>query len=171
MAEQTIQTGMVASLAYRLMVEDEVIEDVNADEAVDYLHGEENLVPGLERALAGKKAGDKFSLTLQPDEGYGEYDDELVEEMPREELDEDEELKPGMEIELLDEDGDVFEATVREVRDDVVVMDFNPPLAGKVLNYDVEVVAVRPATEDELEMGFPASLLDELYDQIADEGE
>jgi FKBP-type peptidyl-prolyl cis-trans isomerase 2 len=68
-----------------------------------------------------------------------------------------------MEIELFDEDGDFYEATIKEIKDDAVVLDFNSPLAGKTLEYDVEVISVRAATEAETEMGLPSSLADDMF--------
>lgn len=166
-AERTIdriEDGVVVALAYRLHVEGEMVEEVRADDPLEYLHGAENIVPGLERALTGLQAGASFSITLQPEEAYGPYDPELVEAVVREEFEELGELTPGMEIEMIDDDGDVMEVVVREITETAVMLDFNPPLAGKVLDYDIQVVALRTATEDELEQGFPESLLDEMYD-------
>lgn len=153
---------MVGAIAYTLRVDGQVVEEITADEAIEYLHGAENLIPGLEKALEGKQTGDKFSVMVQPADGYGDYDEAEIEEVPLSEFDEADALEPGMEIEMVDDEGDVFEATVVEVTDKVVKLDFNPPLAGKVLHYDVEVINVREGTEDEVGMGIPMSLLDEM---------
>lgn len=162
MAVKTIEPGVVVSLAYTLTVEGEVIEDASADAPLDYLHGANNIVPGLEAALAGKSVGDKFSITVQPAEGYGEYDTENIEEFSKEELGDDaDSLEAGMVIVLEDEEGEMFEGVVTEVRADSVLLDFNDSLAGKVLDYQVEVVGLRPATEEELEQGYPDSYLDD----------
>lgn len=165
----TLKQDMVGTIAYTLTVEGSVVEVIETDDAVEYLHGADNLVPGLEAALEGKKAGDKFEVTIAPIDGYGEYDDDEIEEMDISEFEDFGEIKPGMEIELMDEDGDVFEATVLEVTGSTVRLDFNSPLAGKTLHYSVEVVDVRDATDEELDMGLPASLIDELYDDVDDE--
>ena len=167
----TLKQDMVGMIAYTLTVDGSVVEVIEPNDAVEYLHGAENLVPGLETALEGKKTGDKFDVTVQPEDGYGEYDEEEIEEMDLSEFEDMGEIRPGMEIELMDEDGDIFEATVLEINDGTVRLDFNSPLAGKVLNYSVEVVNVREATDEELDMGLPASLIEELYEEMEDEEE
>lgn len=167
-----IEDGVVVSLAYVLTVEGEEIARTETGETMDYLHGAENIVPGLEAALAGKKVGDKLSVTLSPEEAYGAYNDEEVEEIPRDEIPEAESLERGMVIEVEDEEGDIFLAYVRDVTPDVVVLDYNPPLAGKTLTYDVEVVAVREAEEEELAHGHVHGYGDDyFYDEDEDDFE
>jgi FKBP-type peptidyl-prolyl cis-trans isomerase SlyD len=165
----TLKQDMVGTIAYTLTVDGTVVEVISIDDAVEYLHGAENLVPGLEAALEGKTTGDKFDVTVQPEDGYGEYDDEEIEEMDLSDFEDMGEIQPGMEIELMDEDGDVFDATVLEINGSKVKLDFNSALAGKTLNYSVEVVNVRDATDEELDMGLPASLIEELYMELDDE--
>lgn len=148
--------------------------DHDHDDGLEYLHGWENIVPGLEKALEGKEAGYKFDLVLQPDDAYGDYDPDMVEEIPRDEFEFDEqdvELKEGMEIEMMDEDGDIIEGTVLEIKNDVVRVDLNPPLAGKTVRYKGQLISVRDATEEELDWGFPSSLMDELFGADDDDGD
>jgi FKBP-type peptidyl-prolyl cis-trans isomerase SlyD len=158
-----LTNGMVGEIAYVLKVDGVVIDEVPAESPIEYLHGYENIIPGLETALEGKGAGDKFSLTIQPEDGYGEYDEEDIDEVDLSDFEEFDQLEVGMEIELFDEDGDFYEATIKEIKDDAVVLDFNSPLAGKTLEYDVEVISVRAATEAETEMGLPSSLADDMF--------
>jgi FKBP-type peptidyl-prolyl cis-trans isomerase SlyD len=153
MAVDRIQDGVVVSLSYVLTVDGEEIARTEADETMEYLHGAENIVPGLEAALTGRSVGDKFSVTLAPADAYGDYDEENVEELDREDVPQADELEKGMVIEVEDEEGYVYLAYVREVNTDTVVLDYNPPLAGKTLTYDVEVMAVREAEEEELAHG------------------
>jgi FKBP-type peptidyl-prolyl cis-trans isomerase SlyD len=156
----------VGAIAYSIYVEGELVETVVAEDPIEYLHGYENIVPGLEAALAGKQEGDKFDVTLAPADAYGDYDDEQIQEIPLDEFDFDEEdatLEVGMEIEMMDEDGDIIEGVILEIRDDVVVVDLNPPLAGKTVRYAGQVLQVRDATEEELEWGFPESLLNDMF--------
>ncbi len=167
MVEQ-IENGVVAGLSYTLKVDGDVVEMADADNVLEYLHGAENIVPGLEKVLTGKKVGDKFEVTLAPADAYGEYDDELLEAIDRADFDGIDGIEPGVEILLEDEDGDMFEVLVREVTADAVIVDFNPPLAGKTLTYSVEVISLRNATEEELETGVPASLFDELSHEFED---
>lgn len=148
-----IENGKVVSLAYELTIEGKVESTVGADDPMTYLHGGEEILPGLEIALTGKRVGDKVAVTLAPGDAYGDYDDDEIEEFTREELASDEALEVGMIVEVQDEDGYEYVATVKEVREDVIILDFNSPLAGKTLHYAVEVVAVRDATPEELEHG------------------
>ena len=150
---QKITDGLVVSLNYILTVDGETLAQTDADDPMEYLHGAEEILPGLEAALTGKQVGDKFNVTLQPEDAYGEYDDEDVEEIDRADIPNVNELEVGMVVEVEDEDGYAYMAQVREIGDKVVILDFNPPLAGKTLTYDVEVVAVREATAEELEHG------------------
>lgn len=146
----TISNEKVVSLALTLTVDGEVIEEYTADNPFDYLHGAENVVPGLEAALSGRKVGDKLTVTVPPAEGFGEYDPEDFEVFDQDEL-EGAELGAGVMLE--DEDGYLFEGIITEINDGEVKVDFNPPLAGKTLNYQVEVLAVRDADAEELEHG------------------
>jgi FKBP-type peptidyl-prolyl cis-trans isomerase SlyD len=153
-----ITDGMVVSLAYVLTVDGEEMSRTDADDPLEYLHGASNIIPGLEAALTGKQVGDKINVTLDPDDAYGEYDEEEIEEIPRDEMPEAEMLEEGMLVEVEDEEGYSYVATVTQITDDMVTLDFNPPLAGKTLTYDVEVLGVRQANEDELDHGHPHSL-------------
>lgn len=170
MTPDRIQDGVVVSLAYVLTVDGQEEERVTLEDPLEYLHGAENIVPGLEAALDGKQIGDHFSVTLSPDEAYGDYDAEDVETIDRRDIPGADTLKPGMSVELEDEDGYLYDATVREVTANGVVLDFNPPLAGKTLTYDVQVVALREAEEEELEHGHPHGMYDddEEYDDDED---
>ncbi|RMG78231.1 MAG: peptidylprolyl isomerase [Chloroflexi bacterium] len=171
MTPEKIENGVVAALAYTLTVDGEIVEEVTADDPLEYLHGAENIVPGLENALLGKRAGDKFSITLQPEEAYGEYDEQLIDRVPLEDVDTDDELEVGMIIGLEDEEGDYFEALIRDITPEYVELDFNPTLAGKVITYNVEVIALRDATEDERQLGIPMSLFDMMLEEIPEEDE
>jgi FKBP-type peptidyl-prolyl cis-trans isomerase SlyD len=153
MTVDTITEGVVVSLAYTLTVDGKEVESADRDEPLDYLHGAGNIVPGLEELLEGKRVGDRVHATLPPDMAYGDYDPEETDEFERELLEIDVDLEVGMEVEVEDEDGYTYVATVIKLTDDTVTLDFNPPLAGKTLTYDLEVVALRPATEDEIDHG------------------
>ena len=161
MAVERIEDGVVVSLAYVLTVDGEEIARTEPGETMDYLHGAENIVPGLEAALADKKVGDKLSVTLEPGDAYGEYDEDNIEELDREDVPQADELEKGMVIEVEDEEGFVYLAFVREVTGETVTLDYNPPLAGKTLTYEVEVLAIREADDEELAHGHPHSLGDE----------
>lgn len=141
----------VVDLDYKLTVNGEVVDQSESGDPLVYLHGHSNIIPGLERALEGKSVGDTLQVTVQPEDGYGERDEDAVEELSREDFDDD--IEVGATYYAQSEDGSVIPFTVLEVDGDKVKVDFNPPLAGQTLNFDVKVLAVRDATPDELEHG------------------
>ncbi|KFE60148.1 FKBP-type peptidyl-prolyl cis-trans isomerase [Hyalangium minutum] len=149
-----ITKDTVVTVDYRLHLGDgKYIEESEKDDPLVYLHGYEEIVPGLEKALEGKKAGDTLKATVSPEDGYGEYDPDAVEEVPREEFPADLELEAGGIVTATDDEGDEVEFTVKELRPKTVVVDFNHSLAGKTLHFEVTVREVRKATEEELEHG------------------
>lgn len=130
----------------------EVIDKSPADAPLAYLHGAGNIVPGLEKALAGKKAGDSLTATVAPEEGYGPRHDGLVQTVPRSAFEGVESVQPGMQFEARTQQGPLL-VTVTRVEPEQVVVDGNHPLAGQRLNFAVEVAEVREATEEELNNG------------------
>ncbi|MGY3568550.1 peptidylprolyl isomerase [Vibrio sp. SCSIO 43135] len=148
-----IEKNVVVSLAYQVKVEDGVVVDQSTAEApLDYLHGHNNLITGLEKHLEGKVAGDKFSATVAPEEAYGEHNDALVQRVPANVFQGVEEIEVGMRF-LADTDQGPIPVEVTEVDGDEVVVDGNHMLAGQTLTFDVEVIATREATADEIEHG------------------
>lgn len=149
-----IAKDRVVSIEYRLHLGDgKLIDESDPGDPLVYLHGYEEIVPGLEKALEGKKVGEALKVQVTPEEGYGEYDPDGVEEVPREEFPPDMELEEGGIVTATDEDGDDVEFLVKKLGDKTVVVDFNHPLAGKTLHFEVTVREVRAATEEELEHG------------------
>ncbi len=143
----------VVSLAYTVKTEEGVVVDQSSVEApLDYLHGHSNLIVGLENALEDKVAGDSFSVTVGPEEGYGEHHDGLVQRVPADVFQGVDEITVGMRF-LADTDQGPIPVEVTEVDGDHVVVDGNHMLAGQTLSFDVEVVAVREATAEEVEHG------------------
>lgn len=148
-----IAKNVVVSLAYQVKMEEGVIVDQSTAEApLDYLHGHNNLVTGLEKALEGKIAGDKFSVTVAPEEAYGEHSEHLVQRVPADVFQGVDEIEVGMRF-LADTDQGMIPVEITEVDGDEVVVDGNHMLAGQTLTFDVEVVAVREATAAEIEKG------------------
>jgi FKBP-type peptidyl-prolyl cis-trans isomerase SlyD len=130
----------------------EVLDSSRCAEPLAYLHGAGNIIPGLENALAGKRAGDKLSVRVEPAQGYGERDDRLVQHVPRRAFQGIAEIQPGMSFHAESSNGPM-RVTVTRVAGDMVTVDGNHPLAGEPLNFDVEVADVRAATEEELSHG------------------
>jgi FKBP-type peptidyl-prolyl cis-trans isomerase SlyD len=164
-----IADGKVVSLDYTLTVDGEVVARTEPGDPMDYLHGAEEILPGLEEALTGKQVGDKLTVTLAPEDAYGDYDDEDFEEIDISDIPDGESLEVGMMVEVEDEEGYSYTATVADISDGVVTLDFNPPLAGKTLTYTVEVLAIRDATEEELKHGHAHSDDDDEWDGYDDE--
>ncbi|HBC3406698.1 peptidylprolyl isomerase [Vibrio parahaemolyticus] len=148
-----IEKNVVASLAYKVMLEDGVVVDQSTSEApLDYLHGHNNLITGLEKELEGKVAGDKFSVTVAPEDAYGEHNDALVQRVPADVFQGVDQIEVGMRF-LADTDQGPIPVEVTEVDGDEVVVDGNHMLAGQTLTFEVEVMATREATAEEIEHG------------------
>jgi FKBP-type peptidyl-prolyl cis-trans isomerase SlyD len=129
-----------------------VIDSSASGEPLAYLHGHGNIVPGLEKELTGRDVGDKISVKVAPAEGYGEYDKDLVQSVPRRALSGIKDVRPGMHLHAQTEQGPRT-VTVTRVAGDMVTLDGNHPLAGKNLHFDIQVEDVRQATEEELTHG------------------
>ena len=130
----------------------EVIDSSSSGEPLAYLHGHGNIVPGLERELTGRDVGEKVSVKVPPAEGYGEYDKSLVQSVPRRALRGIKDVREGMHLHAQTEEGPQT-VTVTRVAGDMVTLDGNHPLAGKSLNFDIQIEDVRLATEEELSHG------------------
>ena len=149
----SISQDQVVSIHYTLRDEaGEIIDSSPAGEPLAYLHGHGNLVPGLERELAGRSVGDKLTVTLSPADGYGEHDPKLVQQVPRRALKGVGNLRVGMRLSASSGRSDRT-VTVTRIAADLVTVDGNHPLAGKKLHFEVEVAGVRAATETELSHG------------------
>jgi FKBP-type peptidyl-prolyl cis-trans isomerase SlyD len=149
----SITQDQVVSIHYTLKDDaGDIIDSSPGGEPLAYLHGHGNLIPGLERELTGKHAGDKLQVTVSPADGYGEYDQALVQRVPRRALKGLANLKVGMRLEAQTGHG-ARAVTVTRIAGDLVTLDGNHPLAGKSLHFQVEVAEVRAATEAELSHG------------------
>jgi len=148
-----ISKDSVVTIHYTLKGDDgKVIDSSEGGDPLTYLHGHGNLVPGLESELEGKNTGDKLTATVKPDQGYGEYDKALVQQIPRRALQGIGNPKVGMRLRSQTPQGPRdFEIT--RMVGDMVTVDGNHPLAGKNLNFDVDVVEIREATQEELVHG------------------
>lgn len=143
----------VVKFNYTLTNKDGEVLDQSRGEPLAYLHGHHNIITGLEAQMLGKTVGDKFVATIAPQDAYGEYISEAVQEVPRANFQGVDKIEVGMQFQSQTDDGHVMLVTVKDVTDDVVVVDGNHPLAGVELTFDVEIVEVRAATKEELEHG------------------
>ena len=150
----TITQDVVATIHYQLTLDDgSVVDSSFGQEPLVYLQGHGNIVPGLERQLDGKKVGDTIDAVVTPDEGYGELDPSAEQTVSRDVFPKDVEIQPGMSFHGEDEQGQTIPLFIKSLSDDEVVITSNHPLAGQRLNFKIEVVEVRPATQEELEHG------------------
>lgn len=146
---------MVVSLDYTLRLNDEeVVDSSEGREPLQYIHGQGQLIPGLETELGGLSVGDEKDVTVEPAGAYGEKDPEAYQDVPRSAFPPEMDLSRGMGLSMRDQDtGEVLEAYVADIRGDTVLLDFNHPLAGETLHFHVKVSNLRPATEEELTHG------------------
>ncbi len=149
-----IAENCVVSIHYRLTDDEGEELDSSAEgEPLVYLHGADNIIPGLEDALEGREVGDQLEVVVQPEDAYGPVDPEMVQTVPRSAFKGAEKLEPGMQFQMKDPEGQVQVVTVQEVGSKEVTIDANHPLAGQVLHFAVTVEAVRAATAAELDHG------------------
>ena len=149
----SISQDQVVSIHYTLRDDaGEVIDRSAEGEPLAYLHGRGQLIPGLERELTGRSAGERLQVKIPPAEGYGDYDPQLVQRVPRRTLKGIGDVRVGMRLQAQTPQGPRA-VTVTEASGDMVTLDGNHPLAGKNLHFEVEVAAVRAATEEELTHG------------------
>jgi FKBP-type peptidyl-prolyl cis-trans isomerase SlyD len=148
-----IAAQKIATLEYTLRNSDgELLDSSEESGSLTYLHGAENIVPGLEAALEGKTVGDKLHVEVPPKLAYGERDDDLVVNIPRDRLPEGE-IEVGTLLRAATDSGETRELIVIDVGDVNVTVDGNHPLAGESLLFDVTVISVRDATEEEIAHG------------------
>ena len=153
-----VEQNKVVALSYTLIVDGAVADKASAEKPLEYIHGKGMLLPKFEQEVEGKQVGEDFEFTLTPEQGYGLYSSDYIFELPlsafaidgkvREDL-----LQIGRVIPMMNQDGGVVQGTVKEVKAESVLMDFNHPMAGKTLHFTGSVVNVREATEEDLANG------------------
>jgi FKBP-type peptidyl-prolyl cis-trans isomerase SlyD len=144
-APATIQDNMAVEMDYTLTVDGEVVDSSDGRGPFRYVHGKGQIVPGLERQLAGLSVGDSRQITVTPEEGYGAVDAEAFMEIPRTQMPPDAEPTIGQMLRGTDSNGQSFRATIHEIHDDTVTLDLNHPLAGKTLQFTVKVLTISPS--------------------------
>lgn len=149
-----ISNGKVVTLAYSLKnSKGELLDQSDAADPFLYLHGADQIVPGLEEALEGLNLGTKKSVTVSPELGYGDIDPELRFTVQRSQFPAEANMRIGMEFQANGPEGQGMIFVVEKIEGDQITINGNHPLAGETLHFDVEVLAIRDATEDELEHG------------------
>ncbi|MBF0331286.1 MAG: peptidylprolyl isomerase [Candidatus Omnitrophica bacterium] len=144
-AQNVVAPGMKVKFDYTLTVDKEEVETTKGKQPLEYVDGKNMLIPGLEKELTGMKVGEAKTVMVKPEDGYGPVRPEAVREFDKTKFPADITPQVGMVLEMQDPDGNPYPAMVKEVKDKVVMLDFNHPLAGKELKFDVTIVAVEPA--------------------------
>ncbi|WP_430459653.1 FKBP-type peptidyl-prolyl cis-trans isomerase [Thalassolituus sp. LLYu03] len=150
----TIAQHKVVTIHYKVVDVDsgEVIDSSEGGQPMTYLHGAQNIIPGLEQALEGKTVGDEFEVTVAPADAYGEYSDDRVQQVPMAAFEGVEKVEPGMAFTAQTEHGPIS-LIVTEVDEATVTVDANHPLAGKSLQFSVKIESVRDASAEEMAHG------------------
>ncbi len=140
--DKAVADGMKVKFDYTLTVDKEQVETTKGKEPLEYVHGQNMLIPGLEKELAGMKAGDEKTVVVKSEDAYGPVRPEALREVENTKLPKEITPQVGMVLEMQDPQGNAYPAVVKEVKDKTFVLDFNHPLAGKELKFDVKIVAV-----------------------------
>ena len=145
-SNMSISDGNIVSLEYTLTLDNKEVIDTNVGGApLTFTQGSHQIIPGLESALEGMKMGESKQVTVEPKDAYGEVDEQRVQEVPLEHIPPDA-RKVGMQLEGKDPHGRIVRPIIREVKDKVAVLDFNHPLAGKTLYFDVKILDIKAST-------------------------
>jgi FKBP-type peptidyl-prolyl cis-trans isomerase SlyD len=147
-----ISKDAVVGIDYRLTVADGTEVDATADRGpMEYLHGHQNIIPGLEKELEGREVGDTLDVTVSPEEGYGQHDPERVVQVAGEQLGFEPEVGAVVSAKL--PDGREQHLLIAEIEGETVTLDGNHPLAGQTLRFEVSIASIREATESEIANG------------------
>lgn len=150
----TVTDGIVVSLDYTLRLDDGEIIDASEQEPLEFLQGYNQIIPGLERALTGMKVGESKEVIVAATDAYGEEDEDAYQLVERTLFPPEMELEEGMQLRMRDaHSGEAVDVVIAEVNESNVLLDFNHPLAGEELHFQVKVVGLRPATPEELAHG------------------
>jgi len=148
-----VADNMAVSIHYTLTNDDgEVLDSSIGDEALVFLQGSGNIISGLEKAMVGKVAGDKFNVRIAPEDAYGELMEDMIQVISRDMFEGIDDIEVGMQFHADVSSGSGI-VTVVSIDDDKITIDGNHPLAGLALTFDVEVIDVRPATKEETAHG------------------
>jgi len=153
MSADTVQKDVVVSMEYSLQVDGEEIDSSKGQDPLQFLVGHGNIISGLEREMMGLKLGDSKDVVIPPADAYGEFDDQAYMSVPRAEFPTDMPLEEGLELSVRDDSGQSRYARVDTIAGDTITLNFNHPLAGDELHFNVKIVGLREPTNEELEHG------------------
>jgi FKBP-type peptidyl-prolyl cis-trans isomerase SlyD len=149
----TVQNNVVVSMEYTLHVDNEEIDSSKGQDPLQFLVGHGNIISGLEREMMGMKVGETKDVTIAPADAYGEFDEEAFMNVPRSAFPQDIPVEEGSELTVKDDAGQSRYARIDAIDGDTVTLNFNHPLAGDELHFNVTVVDLREPTAEELEHG------------------
>lgn len=144
-SDKVVADNMKVTFDYTLTVGTEQVETTQGKEPLEYVQGKNMLIPGLEKELAGMKVGETKTVIVKAEDAYGPVRPEAIREIDNEKLPKDITPKVGMVLEMQDPEGNAYPAVVKEVKDKTFILDFNHPLAGKELKFDVKIDSIEPA--------------------------
>lgn len=153
MSTDTVQNNVVVSMEYTLHVDQEEIDSSKGQDPLQFLVGHGNIISGLEREMIGMKVGESRDVVVLPAEGYGEFDENAFMNVPRKAFPSDLPVEEGAELTVRDDAGQSRYARIDAIDGDTVTLNFNHPLAGDELHFNVKVVGLRAPTAEELEHG------------------
>ncbi len=153
-----VAENTVVSLNYTLKDDNGTVLDSSENrEPLTFIAGKGMIIPGLEQAIMGKEKGEELSVTVNPEDAYGEYNESMTIDVNKDQFQGDAEITEGMQVQAHNKDGSTQVLTVKDVQDEQVTLDANHPLAGQTLYFDVSIEDVREATDEELENNQPSS--------------
>ena len=138
-----IKEGDIIKVEYVGTFDDGSIFDsteANGDNPLKFEVGAGQIIPGFDNSVVGKNVGDEFNIRLEPSEAYGEYKEGMTQSISKDQFPPEQEPKAGLMIMLMGPQGQPIPATIKEVEDDIVIIDSNHPMAGKILNFKIKVV-------------------------------
>jgi FKBP-type peptidyl-prolyl cis-trans isomerase SlyD len=153
MSTDTVQKDVVVSMEYTLQVDNEEIDSSKGQDPLQFLVGHGNIISGLEREMMGMKVGESKDVLIAPEDAYGEFDEQAFMDVPRKDFPTDMQIEEGSELTVRDDSGQSRYARVDTIDGDMVRLNFNHPLAGDELHFNVKVVGLREPTSEELEHG------------------
>ncbi len=148
-----VEENLIIAIDYTLTVGDEVVDSSEGREPLEFLQGAGNIILGLEREMFNMAIGESKKVTVSPAEGYGEIDNEAFMEIPTNQFPENVPVEVGTELEVKNEEGEPAYVRIDKVENNIALLNFNHPLAGKELNFDVKVISIREPSEEELAHG------------------
>lgn len=153
MSKDSVQNGVVVSMEYTLKIDGEVIDSSEGQAPLEFLAGHKNIISGLESEMIGMKVGESKDVVVAPADGYGEYDEDAYLDVPSGQFPKDMKLEEGLELTVRDDSGQARYARIESIEGETVRLNFNHPLAGDELHFNVKVVNLREPTAEELDHG------------------